>query len=135
MRISDWSSDVCSSDLVALAQRRDFRIDALEQALLGIAPADALLELAPHRCRFVRTGACLVELEHVGVVRVLRLPRRARVGDHRRDQLAQRRPRRELRERVAEALPHLAADDSGERGYVLPVCHPWPTAELALKVG
>src|SRR3546814_5605242 len=111
MRISDWSSDVCSSDLaagglrqvaqsdrraqftqqrlrmgftqapgavaqqaldllrlghqrlVALAQRRDFRIDALEQALLGIAPADALLELAPHRCRFVRTGECLVELE------------------------------------------------------------------------
>src|SRR3546814_9540759 len=49
--------------LVALAQRRDFRIDALEQALLGIAPADALLELAPHRCRFVRTGECLVRSE------------------------------------------------------------------------
>src|SRR3546814_17937018 len=55
--------------LVALAQRRDFRIDALEQALLGIAPADALLELAPHRCLFARTGECLVEQEPVGVER------------------------------------------------------------------
>src|SRR5690606_17333474 len=65
--------------LVALAQRRDFRIDALEQPLLGIAPADALLELAPHRRRFVRAGEGLVELEHVGAVGVLGLPGRTRI--------------------------------------------------------
>src|SRR3546814_1462517 len=119
--------------LVALAQRRDFRIDALEQALLGIAPADALLELAPHRRRFVRTGECLVELEHVGAVRVLRLPRRARVGDDRRAPLAQRRPRREQRDRVVVALRHLAAVESGQRGHVLLYCILWPYGRASCR--
>src|SRR5690606_9171485 len=95
--------------LVAFAQRRDLGVDALEQALLGVAPADALLELAPHRRRFVGAGEGLVELEHVGAVRVLGLPRRTRIGDDRGDQLAQRRRWREQRDRVVVTLRHLAA--------------------------
>src|SRR3546814_15201608 len=78
--------------LVALAQRRDFRIAALEKALLGIAPPDALLELPPPRRRFVRTDDCLVELQPVGVVRVIRIPRTARVCAATRDQLEPTHP-------------------------------------------
>src|SRR5690606_29670104 len=42
--------------LVALAQRRDFRVDAFEQLLLGFAPGDALLEGATHRRGFLVAG-------------------------------------------------------------------------------
>src|SRR3546814_12977629 len=44
MRISDWSSDVCSSELVVLAQRRDQRMHAF--AIDGRAVAGR----AGHRC-------------------------------------------------------------------------------------
>src|SRR5690606_22461768 len=118
--------------LVALAQRRDFRIDALEQPLLGIAPADALLELPPHRRGFVLAGGGLVELEHVGAVGVLGLPRRTRIGDDRGDQLAQRRRWREQRDRVVVTLRHLAAVETGQRGHVL-LDHRLGQAEVLLS--
>src|SRR3546814_4665192 len=36
MRISDWSSDVCSSDLVALAQHLEVGADRVESQNLGV---------------------------------------------------------------------------------------------------
>src|SRR3546814_1525891 len=46
MRISDWSSDVCSSDLPSLEHRLEATARAHGCAALGIAPADAAPETA-----------------------------------------------------------------------------------------
>src|SRR3546814_1577235 len=42
MRISDWSSDVCSSDLVAIGTRGRFRLDGAERTvdIVGADEAD-----------------------------------------------------------------------------------------------
>src|SRR3546814_16585638 len=45
MRISDWSSDVCSSDLPTVAVRRR-GIDDLKQALAGVIGHGAAVRLA-----------------------------------------------------------------------------------------
>src|SRR3546814_12403972 len=39
MRISDWSSDVCSSDLLSLARAREATIDAKRAVFEGRSPA------------------------------------------------------------------------------------------------
>src|SRR3546814_15283819 len=46
MRISDWSSDVCSSDLPSLEHRLEATARAHGFAAFGIAPADAAPETA-----------------------------------------------------------------------------------------
>ena len=62
--------------LVALAHRRHFRIDAFEQLLLRVAPADARGERLTHRAVSSGAGERLVELEHMRAFGVLRLARR-----------------------------------------------------------
>src|SRR3546814_3076011 len=48
MRISDWSSDVCSSDLVPLeARQADDQLDVQTEALAVVARADADLGRHP----------------------------------------------------------------------------------------
>src|SRR3546814_4504766 len=41
MRISDWSSDVCSSDLARRAIEGDARLDAVEDEGIALRPGDA----------------------------------------------------------------------------------------------
>src|SRR3546814_1887284 len=40
MRISDWSSDVCSSDLLDPVQRRDFGARHINEAVVALQPID-----------------------------------------------------------------------------------------------
>src|SRR3546814_4013844 len=51
MRISDWSSDVCSSDLVEIAVSVDLAVDdigrALEEFIVGVARQFGAAEIAP----------------------------------------------------------------------------------------
>src|SRR3546814_1795249 len=47
MRISDWSSDVCSSDLRRETGAVDDRVDAMARAVLHF---DAVFDDAPHWC-------------------------------------------------------------------------------------
>src|SRR3546814_6945692 len=56
MRISDWSSDVCSSDLPGLVV-----------AILSDRPV-ALVESRKRRCEFLRSVAGALDLGHVEVV-------------------------------------------------------------------
>src|SRR3546814_15573635 len=46
MRISDWSSDVCSSDLVALRERVAFSDDAIAPALAALRALPQVREVA-----------------------------------------------------------------------------------------
>jgi len=59
--------------LVTLAHRRQFAVDALEQFLLRITPADAVGERLAHRGSFLGTRERLVDAEDVRLVRILRL--------------------------------------------------------------
>src|SRR3546814_17713371 len=49
MRISDWSSDVCSSDLAAVAGLPDHALQRLERGVLSILVDPALQGLDDHR--------------------------------------------------------------------------------------
>src|SRR3546814_2580367 len=67
MRISDWSSDVCSSDLAALVARverlldvADIKSDPLRFAEQGAGAVDLALQLLERRDRQARQVACLV---------------------------------------------------------------------------
>src|SRR3546814_16585777 len=76
MRISDWSSDVCSSDLVARALHVDRRKPGLDQdrRATGIVEAEGHLELvALDRLRAVggRLAVVADELDAIGPLRHL----------------------------------------------------------------
>ncbi len=105
--------------LVALAQRRDVALDALEHLLLGIAPADALGIGPGEGLGLLRGGKGLVELKQRRAFGVLGLPRRTRVGEDGEDQLLQLGRRCEQRDRIAVALAHLAPVQAGQRGHVV----------------
>src|SRR3546814_10421838 len=80
MRISDWSSDVCSSDLLGIEMPRDLgRIDEI-LILEGPQPAEAIADdhRAPHRARHVGAGAVEDRAEEEQ-----RRPRRHLGGDRR----------------------------------------------------
>src|SRR3546814_18995904 len=73
MRISDWSSDVCSSDLMARAVHRLDRIGALlglreEHVLLVVVPVPGLLpqaDVKDLRTAHFLIAAVLVDAPHV----------------------------------------------------------------------
>src|SRR5690606_32745899 len=72
---------------VPLARCGQFGIDALEQLLLGLAPADAVGEGRTHRVGFLGIRERLEDREQVRAFCVLRLTGRARVGDDAEDRL------------------------------------------------
>src|SRR3546814_19492481 len=53
MRISDWSSDVCSSDLIPTRGRALDQVDGLGRVGIGVRGSTGRGEFAqrPHRCR------------------------------------------------------------------------------------
>src|SRR3546814_15044213 len=67
MRISDWSSDVCSSDLMAANEARglDFRPPG------GESPRDVQDRLRPLLAELAAAGADVVAVSHKGVLRAL----------------------------------------------------------------
>src|SRR3546814_12539701 len=86
MRISDWSSDVCSSDLVAAEQRLGrAHLRAERQLALGQAVAAVLLELGV-RVVFLGTASTEGALVHLAAaaevarLRILRRSEERRVG-------------------------------------------------------
>src|SRR3546814_6729668 len=56
MRISDWSSDVCSSDLHTGDLHNAFHLRALEYATHRLASGDARIILEPDRMRSAAPG-------------------------------------------------------------------------------
>src|SRR3546814_9460103 len=62
MRISDWSSDVCSSDLDLLHLRIEAEIDPLHRRNLEQPIADLLVIAAQQRARTVHDGHMAAEL-------------------------------------------------------------------------
>src|SRR3546814_1705509 len=85
MRISDWSSDVCSSDLVVerlvLEQRGEFRLGFASLARLLLLQAlgrDALVLLALGADRVGLGEVDVLALAGVAWMRLLRLPVRRR---------------------------------------------------------
>src|SRR3546814_4766688 len=71
MRISDWSSDVCSSDLVALARRQGFEIVAACQQLgrdIDLARTDfeqELQQVGDQRAFLAEPGFAIVARRHL----------------------------------------------------------------------
>src|SRR3546814_16815565 len=67
MRISDWSSDVCSSDLMAANEARglDFRPPG------GESPRDVQDRLRPLLAELADAGEDVVAVSHKGVLRAL----------------------------------------------------------------
>src|SRR3546814_19841125 len=65
MRISDWSSDVCSSDLANEARGLDFRPPG------GESPRDVQDRLRPLLAELADAGEDVVAVSHKGVLRAL----------------------------------------------------------------
>src|SRR3546814_17424278 len=103
MRISDWSSDVCSSDLVAAEQRLGrAHLRAERQLALGQAVAAVLLELGV-RVVFLGTASTEGALVHLAAaaevarLRILRCAKRAGI-----EAVAAEHGRASCRERVCQ---------------------------------
>src|SRR3546814_17418941 len=72
MRISDWSSDVCSSDLAVLLQQRlralqdlQFRLTRLEQALVADTRRDQRVQRRADLVEPAGTLQLVLEREHL----------------------------------------------------------------------
>src|SRR3546814_8620991 len=86
MRISDWSSDVCSSDLVIKAQqqvdqrrlartRRPDQADLLARADVDAEPADHPAAFAVMEMHILEAHAALLYLQRLGVLGVEHIAR------------------------------------------------------------
>ena len=105
--------------VIQLARLAQFVVEQLEQTLLGIAPGRAIEQLPAEVSLLLRGGKGTVQREQVGVVRILRFARQARVGDDACDRRLQLLGTAKQRDGVVVTLGHLAPIETGQRGDAL----------------
>ena len=120
--------------LVSFAHGREHTVEQLEQLLLGIAPANALLVGTRKGGRLLRRGKGGVQREQRRTFSVLRFARLARIRHDAGNEFLQLRTRNEERDGVVVALAHLAAIQPRQRAQALVHLHLRQHQRLAIQM-